>query len=278
MADFCSQRADAECQVASRCGATLTKDACTTQRTTVCLNWAGSIASPRVFTTGNIANCVNMAKSVYGKTSPITPTDLANLDDACNYVFQGNVASLMPCTVKFDCGPTKRICDKGKCADQMVKGANAQCSDFGAVCTTGQYCKMDATAGTFQCTAKATTGMSCADGTPCVENLRCSAGSCTDRVAAGAACASSADCPTSAPYCDGFAGSVCDTGLLFAPGSASCSGFVSSGVTAGLNPTTSGPGTGGAGGGGMGGTAGSDAGAGGAGGAGGSSADAASGG
>jgi hypothetical protein len=277
MDDFCSQRATAECQVAARCGGTLTKDDCQNQRKAVCLSWVSIVQqNPRVFTPGNIGACVSMATSIYAKTSPITPTDLANLDDACNYVFQGNVAMLGSCTVKFDCAQ-KQICDKGKCAAQMVKGATAQCSDIGAVCTTGSYCKMDAANLTYQCTAKATTGMSCADGTPCVENLRCAAatGTCTDRVPLAGTCTSSSDCATTAPYCDTFASNTCDMGLLFAPGSASCSGFANSGVTAGLNPTTSGPGTGGAGGGGMGGTAGSDSGAGGAGG---SSADAASGG
>jgi hypothetical protein len=271
VSDFCSQRAMAECQVASRCGASLSMAECQTGRASVCMQWAGSIAAPRVFTPGNIASCVNMAKSVYAKTSPITPTDLSNVDNACNYVFQGMVAMLMPCTVKYDCA-SNRICDKGKCGDSVTKNKGDQCSDVGAICATGSFCQM-ATGGTFSCVAKGGQTQACDASTPCLETLRCVAAKCTDRAAAGAVCTTSDDCAAAAPYCDALAGGTCDMGLLFAPGSASCTGFVNSGVTAGTAPATGG-GQGGASGG-AGGASGGQGGT--SGGAGGSASDASSG-
>lgn len=246
LADFCSQKAAAECQVSAQCGATLTMMSCETERTNVCMQFAATIQAPRVFVPGNVGACVNQAKSVYAKTTAITPTDLAAVTDKCNYVFQGNVAAKGACTVKYDCTGTQ-ICDKGFCATQMNKNKGDGCSDLGAVCTTGAYCLKDNTTSTYSCVAKGDRGATCGAATPCLENLRCAGGTCTDRVAATGACTTSDDCVSTAPYCDPFAGSTptCDTGLQFAPGSGSCSGFTTSGVTAGTGIPVGGGGTGG---------------------------------
>ena len=267
--DFCNQKATAECQVASQCGSTLTMSNCVAERTTVCTQFGSAIQAPRVFTPGNVGNCINNVKSVFAKTTAILATDLAKVDDVCNYVYQGNVAAQGACTTKYDCaGKTDGsiICDKGVCATKSVKGNGAGCSDPGAVCSTGQFCQKSASTTFYTCVPKGDRGATCDDATPCLESLRCVAGACTDRVAAGGACITSDDCMTgsTAPYCDVFNGSTCDSGLQFAPGSASCMGFTSSGVTAGTTPPTGG-GAGGAGGsdGGTGGTGGAVAGGGG---------------
>jgi hypothetical protein len=239
VADFCAQKAQQECQVAGICGAaTLTVSDCESQRAAVCMTAAGAVQSPRVFVPGNIAKCVNTAKTVYAKTTGITPTDLNSVTDACNYVFQGNVDKLGACTVKYDCTGA-RICDKGKCADMTTKAAGAQCLDFGAVCATGSYCANDPTTMVLTCLPKAARGATCDAATPCQEALRCFGGKCTDPKASGETCSTSDDCvSTGTPYCDPFAGGTCDMGLFFAPQSASCHGFTASGVTAGTGTGT----------------------------------------
>jgi hypothetical protein len=244
VADFCTQKATAECQVTASCGANPTMADCLAQRAAICTAYAGAIASPRAFTPANIGKCINITKSVYAKTTAITPTDLSMVDDACNYVFQGPVEKNAPCTVKYDCTGSL-VCDKGKCATLANKNKGDQCMDFGAICVAGSYCAPDIN-GVLTCTAKGGQGATCDAATPCLESLRCTGGKCADRVPAGGACVSSNDCAIpSAPYCDTFAGNLCDTGLMFAPGSPSCTGFINSGVTAGTGNGGGGGGTGG---------------------------------
>jgi hypothetical protein len=231
--DFCAQKAAQECQVAARCGATLSAADCETQRAAVCMAYAATVQAPRVFVPANMAKCINTAKNVYAKAAGISPTDLNSVTEACRYVFQGNVDNLGTCALKYDCAGA-RICDKGKCANAVTKPAGSQCLDFGAVCAVGSYCTTDPTTTVLTCLPKAARGATCDAATPCVESLRCFAGRCADPKGSGEACASSDDCvSTGTPYCDGFAGGICDMGLLFAPGSASCSGFTTSGTTAG---------------------------------------------
>jgi hypothetical protein len=246
--DFCNQKATEECKAAVKACVVVTMDACMTERTAACTQFATNAAvSPRVFTQANVGNCISKTRSAYGKTT-ITPKDFADVDDACNFVFQGNVANLMPCTIKYDCAgaPNSMICDKGFCAKPVTKKKGEQCSDKGAICETGAYCLLDTTTTTYSCIAKAGPGAVCDANTPCLENLRC-AGTCTDRIPAGGSCSSNDDCVTSAPFCDNSVNNICDTGLTFSPNAPSCADY--GGTT----------GAGGSGGGGGGGAAGSDA-------------------
>jgi hypothetical protein len=223
-ASFCMRKAEAECQVSERCVSD--KTMCLAERMTMCTQFAAAAKAggKRVFTPGNVDACVNKTTSVYAKTAAITPQELADMLDLCNYVFQGDGETLTdPCDVKYDCAG-KVICDKGFCATTMTKGADQPCSDPGAVCSTGNYCTMNS-ASLLVCTAKAMTGATCSATTPCLEALRCSAGTCTDRVAASMPCTSNDDCATAAPYCDPSAGNRCTTGLLFAPLSPSCADY-----------------------------------------------------
>jgi hypothetical protein len=234
--DFCAQKADAECQVADRC--VTDKTACKADRMTVCAAFLAQAKSngKRFFVAGNVSACINKTKSVYAKTAAITPADLADVDDVCQYVFQGKgKVNLDNCDTKYDCAD-RVICDKTFCATQ--KSVTAACGNPGDVCPTGNYCTMNSSS-LFVCMAKGASGETCDGNKPCLESLRCAAGVCTDRVASAGSCGSNDDCAAAAPYCDPSAGNKCDMGLLFAPNASSCADF---------GGTGSGPGTGGAGG------------------------------
>jgi hypothetical protein len=268
VASFCEDLAEAECQVVGRC-ATVTMDACVAQRSSVCMTFAtqAQAGGIRVFTPGNMGDCINRTRAAYGSSNPITPSTLAEIERACNYVFQGSKMMLSDaCANRYECAGTTNgtvVCDKDLCAMASApKAAGMPCSDPGATCVMGNYCTQNM-AGVFVCTARVNTGGTCNDTTPCLENLRCMAGSCAERASAGGPCSSSGDCGVSAPYCDPFAGNICTSGLLFAPNSPSCQAF------GGMQQPTGAGGTGGGGGG-----SGGGGGGGGAAGAGGGNADA----
>jgi hypothetical protein len=258
--DFCAQKADAECQVTDRC--VTTKDACKAERMALCTAFASAAkaSGKRKFVAENVGTCINKTTAVFAKTSAITPADTADMDDACNYVFQGTgEVQIAECTVKYDCAG-RVVCDKGFCANATTSAVNAPCAGPGAVCAMGSYCAPNAS-GNLVCTAKGMTGATCSATAPCLETLRCASGTCRDRLEAGSDCTSNDDCLAAAPYCDPYAGNKCDTGLFFAPNSTSCDDF---GVTGGT-PGTGGSGGAGGSGGGTGGGAGGRGGGGGSG-------------
>jgi hypothetical protein len=225
VSDFCMQYAAAVCNVTAACGSVPSTATCEATEMANCNSSASMATQPgvRVFTAGNVSSCISMTTSIYKQNTPITPTQMEAQIDACAYVFQGTVPKGMPCTTKYDCAG-KVICDKGVCATQTNKNKGDGCSDAGAVCAAGSFCQKG-TNGFYTCVAKGAANAACDDSTPCLETLRCSASKCTDQVAAGGACANNDDCVSAAPYCDKFAGGTCDTGLRFAPGSASCAQF-----------------------------------------------------
>src|SRR5262245_6216598 len=89
--EFCSQKADTECQsIAMRCGTSV--DSCKATRTTLCMQFSAAAAvAPRVFRPENVADCLGKTDALYKRTDPLKPSDLATVDEACKYVFQGNV-------------------------------------------------------------------------------------------------------------------------------------------------------------------------------------------
>jgi hypothetical protein len=218
---FCQQKADKECQVTTRCG-NATPSACSLQRVAVCMAFANAATvAPRVFHPENVNACVNKTNSVYTKATAILPSDLADLDDVCNYVFQGN--STTTCAVKYDCATASKICDKGRCADKVTKNKDQLCGNPGEVCATGSYCKLDTASTTYTCVAKGAQGAACDAATPCVEALRCdSTATCQPRANPTETCATNDDCATTAPYCDPYIGHKCDSGLSFGGGAAAC--------------------------------------------------------
>jgi hypothetical protein len=253
--DFCSMWSDAVCQISASCGASLTTSACATQAEALCMAQAAKATAGgvRTFTVANIGTAVAAARTVFAKTTPITPTDLANVENTAEYVFQGSVAKMAACTTKYDCAGTENanICDKGVCAPSMTKAKGAGCSDAGAICDTASYCSKGTT-GFYTCLAKGAMGATCDAADPCIDTLRCAAGTCAppiDNVMVTGACSSDEDCASTVPYCDEFAGATasCDKGLQFAPGSASCTGFLStSGSTGAAGSGAAGSGAAGA--------------------------------
>ncbi|HSZ80995.1 MAG TPA: hypothetical protein VLA14_01875 [Polyangia bacterium] len=240
--DFCTQKAAAECGVASLCAVSATD--CETVRKAACTSFVATVnIAPRVFVPGNVAACVSKTKSVYAEAL-IKPADLDAVVDICNFVFQGPAAELAACTTKYDCKNEKDLCDKGHCATQTNVAANAQCANFGQVCPTTQYCSTVAAA--MMCVAKGALGAACDATTPCdaTKMLTCgAAGMCVMQSASGGACTTDADCLAAAPYCNPYAGNRCGAGLTFSAGSASCSaygGTASATGTAGATGTTDG--------------------------------------
>jgi hypothetical protein len=263
--DFCAQKAEAECVVADSCLNDANK--CKSQRMAVCTQFVtdAKASNKRFFVAGNVGDCINKTKAAYAKPT-ITPTDMATMDDACNYVFQGKgVLNNDHCAIKYDCAG-RVICDKTYCATaSSPKAVDQPCGNPGDLCATGSYCATNS-GGVPVCTARGNSGDTCDANTPCLETLRCSGGTCTDRVALAGSCASNDDCVSAAPYCDPYAGSKCDKGLSFASGSGSCDAYGGSGTT---GTGGAGGGTGGSGGAGGGGGSAGNGGRGGSGGGGG---------
>jgi len=276
--DFCTQYAQAVCKIAPTCG--IQSMTCTTYQQGVCnsMAMAATAGGKRVFTPANMGNCINKLSAAYGGSGPITPTTMAAIDLACNYVFQGKGVLLTDtCSTQFDCaGATDGsiICDTTNtpplCAKKITKNSGDGCGNAGEVCTQDTYCAPN-TAGVDLCMAAAKSGDSCAT-VPCDHTTRCVSAKCAMLAQTGEACTGNADCDPSAPYCDPFATSpICDSGLRFATQSPSC-------LCIGMGQCpTGGTGNGGAGGG-HGGAGGGAAGAGGHAGGGGSAAAGAGGG
>jgi hypothetical protein len=182
------------------------------------------MSATRKFKTANMATCLNQTRTTY-KSLLVTPMLQSTMDDACNYVFQGDADKLEACENKYDC-KTGLICDKGFCATKIAKAKGEMCNDKGAICNAGSICKMDAASGAFQCVAKGAANEACdSDTNPCIEALRCSEGKCVARAMSGEACMSNDDCATAVPYCDDSIGNKCDQGLNLGPGSAACAKF-----------------------------------------------------
>jgi hypothetical protein len=228
VSDFCSQYADAVCQI--NCGPPMTT--CVTYQEGICQTMAtqATAGGKRFFTTGNMGDCINKIKSAFGSTNPITPSTQASIDLACNYVFQGKSAVIPTtdtCTTQFDCAGTTNgsiICDpvQGQCAPKLAKNAGQQCSDVGSVCAQNSYCATSG--GVSICTAEGTSGAAsaCSATVPCDSNSRCASGVCMPLVASHDACSVTSDC-TSGGFCDPFSSpAVCDTGLTFSTNSPSC--------------------------------------------------------
>jgi len=191
--DFCAQKAEAECQVSDDC---LTDPmTCKTKRTSLCNMFGADAKAPpskRVFKADNIGLCIDRTKNAYAKTSAISPQELADINDACSWVYQGDAKKLEMCTVTYDCADKSHICDKGLCAPKVTKNSGDLCGNPGEVCAMGSSCMM--VGATFMCQPKLGMGMTCSATTaPCLENLRCSGGTCTDRVALGEGCTTNDD-------------------------------------------------------------------------------------
>ena len=243
--DFCTMKAGAEClQPASACGTSAT--ACQSQREALCLQFAqATMSATRPFRPENVSSCISKTSSTYAKQT-ITPTDLAAMNDACNYVFQGSQPKDGTCANKYECSGTV-ICDSNNlCETQVIQANGAPCNGPGQVCNTGLYCTGSPVP---RCAPRKMLSDTCDDMNPCLETLRCLNGTCAARAASGESCTSDADCattgPAPVPYCDPYTGNKCDKGLSFGGGAPSC---VDYGGGTGATGGNDGGGTGGAGG------------------------------
>ena len=172
-------------------------------------------ADKRVFVAGNIGACISKTKAVYAKTSPITPTDLADIDDVCNYVFQGNgEVNVEACDDQLRLRRKRVICDKTFCATQVTRTSPRPAATRATSAPTGNYCAQRR-AQRLVCTAKWDSGTTCdatsaLPGDPALRgrNLH------RPRRARPVACTSNDDCVTAAPYCDPYASDKCALGLF----------------------------------------------------------------
>ena len=246
--DFCTQYADAVCQIATSCGITMTT--CTAYQKSQCEALATtSTAAPgkRVFTPANTGGCISKLNAAYGASAPlITPAIQAGIDLACGYVFQGKgMVDMDTCTTQFDCaGATNGsiICDQAHhlCATSKTISGTSQCNDNGAVCATNSYCAANSS-GISSCMPEGTSNppSSCSATVPCDSNSYCANGTCMPLLVAGTPCVASSEC-ASGGFCDPYGGSAtCDDGIRFAKGSQQCTC-----VASGLNCPTP-PGSGG---------------------------------
>jgi hypothetical protein len=248
---MCTDVAQQECQVASRC--LVTADACQAARKAACLAVANqATASNRKYNPKSAQPCVDKTQSTYQKAL-ITPDDLTQLADTCARVYEGSVDKGGSCTTDYDCS-SSRICtrqlvaatNEGHCGDKTVRSKGDGCADPGDICDVSQNLFCQAQTGTSTCVPAAAKGESCNPTLPCQPGLRCNI-TCQDGAAAGQPCQTNSDCASGAPYCDTYAGSICTPGLSFAVGAADCKGYGGSG---GSTPVDSGAPPGDAGGGG----------------------------
>jgi hypothetical protein len=240
---MCTDVAQQECQVASRC--LVTADACQAARKAACLDVANAATTAgRKYNSKSAQTCVDQTQSTYQKAL-ITPADLTKLSDTCARVYEGQIDKGGPCQTDYDCS-SSRVCTQGHCGDKTTRGKGDGCADPGDVCDPSQNLYCQAQTGTSTCVPMAQKGESCNQTLPCQPGLRCNI-TCQDGVAAGQSCQSDADCASGAPYCDTYAGSICTPGLSFAVGAADCKGYGGSG---GSTPVDSGAPSGDAGGGG----------------------------
>jgi hypothetical protein len=114
------------------------------------------------------------------------------------------------------------------------------------VCKGDSYCAQNA-AGEALCLPEPTTSQLCSAAVPFAKSLglRCLAGTCQPQPTGVASCASNDDCGAAEPYCDSYAGNICQAGLEFASNSFDCQGFVKGeAVDAGVVQDTGAPDTG----------------------------------
>jgi hypothetical protein len=251
--DFCTQYAAAICQVAATCGASTAS--CEAYQQAQCLTMAGQATSGgaglRHYTSQNVPDCISRLKAAYGGAAPVTPSTMASINLACQYVYQGTLGLLGgSCSSQFDCaGPTDGtiVCDpnSNRCAIAKTVGGGQPCTNPGDVCAADFYCAVST-----QCTADGTSAAAsaCTEVLPCDSSSHCvyvvngqyqSPGVCMPLAGKGELCEWDKDCSAAAPTCNIYVNPpACDVGLQFGPGAPACASVTGPSV-----------GTGGAGGG-----------------------------
>ena len=212
---FCTQKAQAECQYVVPVCASLSMSACIAFRSNLCNQDASTATASgsRSFAPSSVAACLSAISETYGTLNPSTnttlsyasisggPTDTTSVDYLCDSVFQGKVPTNGTCTSSFDCadgnvctpangGSTVTVCAT---LNQVADGA--PCGVAGDVCVSGDVCTRNSN-GEYLCEANEVSL-----GGP------------------GAVCTSDAQCdPTTAGFCDIYAMTGCQPGYMFGDG------------------------------------------------------------
>jgi hypothetical protein len=195
---FCAAKANEECTAqAALCGATV--DACKTQLTNACTTEASAAGGGRVYTASKAEACITKTHDLFNQKT-FTSDQEKDWNDVCERVFAGSKAANAPCANAYEC-QGDMVCDKGVCANEVVKKIGEGCSNAGETCEKGAYCGEQ---GQLKfCLAKNAENDICNDQAPCKEDLRC-AGTCKPRMDIGQPCDFDSDCKeaTTPPYCD----------------------------------------------------------------------------
>lgn len=218
---FCDAKASEECsQVSNVCGVTV--DNCKAKVKPTCTQAAAdAVAQGRVYTASLAEGCITKVHDLYS-TATVDQTKSAEVDDNCARVFAGNTAKSQPCTSDFQCTGAL-VCDKGVCAEKVVKNADDPCNNPGDVCATGFYCGPRGTSNF--CNAKKKENEICTPNNPCAEDLVCvgdaGGGDCKQRGDAGATCTVDSDCKSNLACLTAGTTKACAQ-KSFAFGSAAC--------------------------------------------------------
>lgn len=193
-AQYCEQRAEAECEILAR-DCTLTASAvgaCQASRSQACQQEVASVspASGRAFKPANAKLCIEETKKAF--SALMSAAVWTSLRQVCARAFEGMVAINEACAGDLDC-TNGLVCDKGVCGTLKVVAAGAPCSNPGEVCGMGQFCVLQPTS-FWACSARLAQGAACDANNRCLESLRCSEGTCQPALGASEACAADADC------------------------------------------------------------------------------------
>lgn len=195
---FCAAKAKEECAgVAASCATS--EEACAAARKPACLQAAGqATGEARNYKAAVAENCLGKTHDLYAAKVP-DATKEEEQTDACERVFAGDKKAAEACQSTYECEGAL-ICDKGFCAEKVLREIDKPCTDSGAVCVDDAYCA-DRGGGQKFCSPKKSKGDICTPDVPCKDDLRCT-GTCVDKVGPGGDCTADADCGTAAPYCE----------------------------------------------------------------------------
>jgi hypothetical protein len=231
---FCTDAAQATCQVASVCG--IDSAVCQTYQYGQCKTKAVQTTSPerRVYNSDNAHVCVTALQWAYGNgATTVGSSQLASIHDSCERVYVGMSGVGDFCEMDYDCaggmacvpktpGTNPTMCEP---AQSVVQGES--CDNPGALCASGTYCAKQGSS--WSCSPAPAVGQPCAMGEYCANADHCEQNVCVARGGNGAPCVNNGDCAADSPFCDPYS-NTCASGLSFQRGNVDCRGL------AGLTP------------------------------------------
>jgi hypothetical protein len=196
--DFCTQKAQAECQYVTGVCTELTASACQANRYNACVTDAQTAMEDdyRSYNGNNVQACLSQIMDAYqvlvlGMNESLSyssisgpPGDQSTVDYQCESVFTGNQGMGAPCLNDYDCSgslvctPVIAGSSTLQCAALTTVPDGGFCENAGDVCVTGDTCQKQPSGG-YQCEAatSVTSGMSAPCGSPkdppCATSLFC---------------------------------------------------------------------------------------------------------